>query len=520
MAISQYHCGDYMEPFSWWNEKQKNLMEDAKGFADKNLPKGEEVLWTKKFPSEMLKEIAGKGWFGVAVPEGYGGMNAGVTGVAIIAEEISRIGSALAEAYSVSMFGGVEQLLTFGNEEQKRKWLPKIAKGEIVGAVCITEPFVGSDAASVESTARREGDFYVLNGKKRFITNAGLADIYVVYAKTSEKPEDKSKYQHLTAFLVEKRTPGFSIEKINELSGWCGLPNGFLDFNEVKVPVENVIGQEGAGWKVMMAGLNFERVVYSAAMLGPIREAIRYAVAYAQRRMQFGRPTIDIPTNQSKIADMLAGLHTSRLLVYYAARLLDEQKDAMMEVATAKMFTSETYEKLISDAIMVMGGDGWTRFYPVESYLRDAKVNQIGAGTNDIMRLVIFRGGLKALGKDLKMPQRKLHEKLGVPIAMAEPLSKLEASEDAILKVLAEDYMVNPGLFMTREDLKERLSNVADEKLDQLLKNLESEGLVKLYRDGRGTIALAKATYDGLRKAEPLEKYKWYPDWLDKKFMF
>jgi alkylation response protein AidB-like acyl-CoA dehydrogenase len=494
-------------------------MEDAKIFADKNLPKGEEVFWTKKFPSEMLREIARKGWFGTVIPEEYGGLNAGVTGVAIIAEEISRIGSALAEAYSVSMFGGVEQLLTFGSEEQKRKWLPKIAKG-LVGAVCITEPFVGSDAASVESTARREGNCYVLNGKKRFITNAGLADIYVVYAKTSEKPEDKGKYQHLTAFLVEKGTPGFSVEKINELSGWFGLPNGFLDFNEVKVPAENVIGQEGAGWKVMMAGLNFERIVYSAAMLGPIREAIRYAVAYAQRRLQFGKPTIEIPTNQSKIADMLAGLHTSRLLVYHAARLLDEHKDAMVEAATAKMFTSETYEKLISDAIMVMGGDGWTRFYPVEGYLRDAKVNQIGAGTNDIMRLVIFRGGLKALGKDLKMPQRQIHEKLGVPIATTKALPKLEANEDGVLKALAEDYMVNPGLYMTREDLKERLANVADEKLDQLLKNLESEGLTKLYRDGRGAIALAKATYEGLRKAAPLERYKWYPDWLSKEFTF
>jgi hypothetical protein len=270
----------------------------------------------------------------------------------------------------------------------------------------------------------------------------------------------------------------------------------------------------------MMEGLNFERVVYSAGMLGPIRESIRYAVAYAQRRMQFGKPTAEIPVNQSKIADMLAGLHTSRLLVYHAARLLDEHKDAMVEAATAKLFTSETYERLISDAIMVMGGDGWTRFYPVESYLRDAKVNQIGAGTNDIMRLVIFRGGLKALGKDLKMPRRQIHEKLGVPTSVSEPSTKLKTSEDDLLKVLAQDYCVNPGLYMTKEDLKERLAEAVDEKLDMILRSLESKGLVKLYRDNRGTIALLKATYAGLRKAEPLEKYKWYPDWLNKDFIF
>ncbi len=509
-----------MEPFEWWNEKQRQLAVEAQALAEKNMGKGQEVFWTKKFPLEIFKDVANRGWFGAAIPPQYGGMDAGVSGVAIVAEELSRVGSALAEAYAVSMFGGVEQLLAFGTDEQKRKWLPRIAKGEVVGAVCITEPFVGSDAAGVESIARKAGDSYVLNGKKRFITNAGLADIYIVYARTSAKSEDRSKYQHLTAFLVEKGAPGFSVEKINELSGWIGLPNGFLDFNEVNVPASAVIGQEGTGWKVMMAGLNFERIVYSAAMLGPMRESIRYAVGYAQRRMQFGKPTIDLPTNQSKIAEMFAGLHTSRLLVYHAAHLLDEHKDAMVDAATAKLFTSETYERLISDAIMVMGGDGWTKFYPVETYLRDAKVNQIGAGTNDIMKLVILRGELKALGKDLKMPRRRIHERLGVPVSTDEPLPKLEASEDNALKALAEDYLVNPGLFMSREDLKERLTDSGDEKLDQLLKGLEAKSLVRLYKDGRGTIALAKATYEGLRKAGELDRYKWFPEWLSKEFIF
>ena len=509
-----------MEPFEWWNEKQRQLAVEAQALAEKNMGKGQEVFWTKRFPLEIFKDVASRGWFGAAIPPQYGGMDAGVSGVAIVAEELSRVGSALAEAYAVSMFGGVEQLLAFGTDEQKRKWLPRIAKGEVVGAVCITEPFVGSDAAGVESIARKAGDSYVLNGKKRFITNAGLADIYVVYARTSAKSEDRSKYQHLTAFLVEKGAPGFSVEKINELSGWIGLPNGFLDFNEVNVPASAVIGQEGTGWKVMMAGLNFERIVYSAAMLGPMRESIRYAVGYAQRRMQFGKPTIDLPTNQSKIAEMFAGLHTSRLLVYHAAHLLDEHKDAMVDAATAKLYTSETYERLISDAIMVMGGDGWTKFYPVETYLRDAKVNQIGAGTNDIMKLVILRGELKALGKDLKMPRRRIHERLGVPVSTDEPLPKLEASEDNALKALAEDYLVNPGLFMSREDLKERLTDSGDEKLDQLLKGLEAKSLVRLYKDGRETIALAKATYEGLRKAGELDRYKWFPEWLSKEFIF
>jgi alkylation response protein AidB-like acyl-CoA dehydrogenase len=509
-----------MEPFSWWNEKQKSLMEEARVFAESNLPKGEEVFWTKKFPIDLLKEVAHHGWFGAVIPENYGGIDSGVTGVSIITEELSRVCSALSEAYAVSMFGGVEQLLTFGTEEQKGKWLPKIAKGQVVGAVCITEPSVGSDAAGVETTAKTQADCHVLNGKKRFITNAGLADIYVVYARTSEKPEDKTRYRHLTAFLVEKGTPGFSVEKINELSGWFGLPNGFLDFNQAKVPPENRIGEEGAGWKVMMAGLNFERVVFSAAMLGPMREAIRYAVAYSQRRIQFGKPTVSIPSNQSRIAEMLSGLYASRLLVYNAARLLDEHKDAMVEAATAKMLTSNTYEKLTSDAVQVMGGDGWTRFYPVESYLRDAKVNQIGAGTNQVMELVIFRGGLKTMNKELKMPRRRMHEKLGIPIATNRPLPKIETSEDGLLNALAEDYQVNPGLYMSREDLKERLTEASDEKLDDLLKSIESKDLVKLFRDERGAITLIKATYEGLRHAGPLGQYKWFPDWMNREFIF
>lgn len=495
-------------------------MEEAKAFADRSLPMGEEIFWTKEFPQELVKEVGRRGWFGVVVPPEYGGMGASVTGASIVTEELSRICSALSEAYAVSMFGGVEQLLTFGTEEQKRKWLPRIARGEAIGAVCITEPFVGSDAAGIETVAKREGDGYVLNGKKRFITNAGLADIYVVYARTDEKTEAKAKYQHLTAFLVEKKASGFTVEKINELSGWFGLPNGFLDFNDVRVPAQNCIGPEGAGWKVMMAGLNFERVVYSAGMLGPMRESIRHAVAYAQRRMQFDKPTIDMPSNQAKIAEMLSGLYTSRLLVYYAAHLLDQHKDAMVEAATAKMFASDTFERLISDAVQVMGGDGWTRFYPVESYLRDAKVNQIGAGTNQIMRLVILRGGLKAMSKELTMPNRKIHDKLKVPMSTVEPLTRLDPNEENILRILAEDYVVNPGLYMAREDLKARLKETGDGNLDGILESLDTKGMVRLYRDSKKTIALVKATYDGLRRAGPLEKYKWFPDWLSKDLIF
>jgi len=508
-----------VETYPWWNDKQKKLAEEAKRFADENLPRGEEVAWSREFPAELIKEVAERGWFGAPIPEKYGGTETGVTGCCIIAEELARICSALTGAYSVTMFGGVEQLLKFGNEEQRQRWLPQIAKGKL-GAICITEPSIGSDAAGIETTATREGDAYVMNGKKRFITNAGVADIYCVYARTGEKPEDKARYSHLSAFIVEKGMKGFTVEKINELGGWVGLPNGYLSFDDVRVPLENRLGAEGDGWKVVVDGLNFERNLFAAGMLGPMREAIKYAVGHAQRRLQFGEPTIEFQVNQFKIADMFARLRTARLLTYYSAHLMDLKMDAVMEATLAKLYASEEYERLVIDAQQVMGGDGWTRFYPLETFMRDAKVNQLGAGTSEVMRMVLYRQGIRAMADDIKMPHRELHPKLGVPISTTKPKVVKEADENTVLEMLAEDYRVNPGLYMSRLDMREIFSGVTDEQLNQKLTVLEGKGLVKLYRDRRGNITLAKATYKGLKQAKPAEYYQWYPDWIDKNLLF
>jgi len=509
-----------VEKYPWWNEKQKKLADEAKQFADENIPRGEEIAWTKEFPSDLIKEVGKRGWYGAIVPEELGGIDVGVTGCCIIAEEVARVCSALTDAYAVTMFGGTEQLLAFGNDEQKKRWLPKVAKGGLLGAVCITEPNVGSDAAGIETTAAREGDEYVVNGKKRFISNAGAADIYLVYVRTSNRPEDKAKHKHLSALIIEKGTRGFSVERINELSGWLGFPNGYLDFDDVRVPVENRLANEGDGWKILMDGLNFERTVYSAQILGPMREALRYAVAHSQRRIQFGRPTIDFQVNQFKIADMIAKLKTARLLVYHAAHLMDMKAEAILEATNAKLYASEAFEELVSDAVQVMGGDGWTKFYPVESMSRDAKVNTIAAGSNEVMRIVLYRQGLRAMREELKMPLRRIHEKLKVPISTIKPSTIPEVNEKTVLDLLAEDYRVNSGIHMSREDMKAWLAGVSDDQLDKVLTSLEAKGLVKLYKDRRGAIALAKATYKGLKEAKPLEHYKWFPEWIDKKLLF
>ncbi|UCE95529.1 MAG: acyl-CoA dehydrogenase family protein [Candidatus Bathyarchaeota archaeon] len=501
-----------IESFPWWNEKQKKLAEDARIFSDQNLSKGDEVAWTKDFPSTLLKEVAERGWFGASIPLEFGGTDLGVTGCCIIAEELSRICAALTAAYSVTMFGGVEQLIKFGNEEQKGKWLPKVATG-MLGGICITEPGVGSDAADIETTAELEGDYYIFNGKKRFITNAGIADIYCVYARTSDHREDKAKYQHLSAFIVEKDTPGFSLERINELGGWVGLPNGYLDFEDARVPASSRLGAEGDGWKVLVDGLNFERNLFAAGMLGPMREAIRYAVGHSQRRIQFRKPTIDSEINQFKIADLFARVQTARLLVYHSAHLMDMKADAVMAATNAKLYASEAYEKQLIDAMQVMGGDGWTRFYPVEAFMRDAKVNKLGAGTSEVMRMVLFRQGLRTMAEELKLPHRHVHPTLGIPISTTSLTPYTEISEKSVLKMLAEDYKVNPGLHMTRNDIKELLVGITDEKLDNILTTLEAQGLLKLHRNRKGKITLAKASYKGLRKAKPLDYYKWFPEW-------
>jgi hypothetical protein len=190
------------------------------------------------------------------------------------------------------------------------------------------------------------------------------------------------------------------------------------------------------------------------------------------------------------------------------------KRETVLEAATAKLFASEAYKLLVDDAVQVMGGDGWTRFYPVESFLRDAKVNEMAAGTSEVMRTIIYRTGLRANAKELRIPHRQIHRKLGVPISTTKPKTITEISEKSILELLAEDYRVNPNLYMSREDMKERLADISDEQLDKLLTSLEAKGLALLYKDEQGKITLAKATYKGLKQAKPLEYYKWFPKWM------
>ncbi|MFC1864881.1 acyl-CoA dehydrogenase family protein [Chloroflexota bacterium] len=511
-----------MESYPWWNEAQKKLAEETKKTVDEVLmPSGERSAWKKEFPWEAIKEMGKQGWFGAQIPAKYGGRAEewGVTGAVIILEEAGRAGE-VSVPLTTTMIGGVHQIIHDGNEEQRKRWLPKMAQGELLGAITMTEPYAGSDIAAIETTAVRDGDFYIVNGKKRFQTTMAAADIYMTYVKTSDSPEDKAKYRHLTALVIEKGTPGFTVEKINELMGIDGIYNGYLNFDNAKVPVGNRLNEEGAGWTVMMSGLNVERICAAAPLLGQIRECIRYSVQHMQRRVQFGATTGDITINQLKLADMIWKLNMARLITYYAAYCSDLGKETPLESAMAKLFNSDEGLEIAIEAIQIMGGNGATRFYPVERTMRDMKVNQIAAGTSEVLKLLIYRQGLRNLMPDLKVPPRVIDEELKVPMPPGKPLPKKAVSDEGdVLKVLAENYRINPGLHMTIEDIKELLDG-SDEDLNKYLLILEEKNLAGLYRDRRGKVALARVTYKGLSQANPPEYYKYMPQWADEKDIF
>ena len=503
-----------MDIYPWWTDKHISFEQEVNEFVKEVMPIDEATKWKREFPWEIFEKISEKGYTGAGVPTEFGGMGLGATGACIAAEAFCRM-TGPGRVFVGNMLGGLRQIIEFGTEKQKKHYLPKITKGEL-GAVVITETFAGTDAAAMELFAKQEGDGFVLDGKKRFIVSAGIAQRYLVYARTSDNTEDRKKYRHLTAFVVEKGTPGFSAEKINEIIGFENIQNGVLNFDNVKVPTQNVIGQIGDGWNVLTAGLNFERTLISAQSVGWMRELLRYSVPYSQRRVQFGKPIISFVNNKFKVADLITRLKIARLMTYYTAHLWDLGWDITVESNVAKVFNCEAVMSSSLDAIQIMGGDGLTPFNPPAAIMNLAKVENIAGGTMEACRLVIQRSGTKQMADDIKMPIRSIHDELGVPISSV-PKSKNETTANELLKVLAEDYRVNPGLHMSREDLK-NFVNIEDKALDELLLELEKSGHVILNRDRKG-IALAKATYQGLKHAFPNEHYQWFPHWVKDEYV-
>jgi len=511
-----------MHDFPWWKDSHRRLMADAREYVDEIImPLAEKAIYKKQFPWEAAKEIAKQGWYGATIPERYGGRQNewGVTGACILCEEVGRAG-ALSATYTTSIIGATQQILHDGTEEQRQRWLPKLAKGELLGSITMTEPYAGSDIAAIETTAVRDGEVYVVNGIKRFQTSAAAADLYMTYVKTSEDPKERKKYRHLTGLIIEKGIPGFSVERVNDWLGADGMYNCYLRFDDVRVPAENVIGDEGNGWAVMMRGLNIERVLSAAGPLGGMREAIRYTRQHLERRIQFGQTTGSIPINQFKLADMYSKYQLARLLIYYTAYCADEGRDVPIEAALSKLFCSEAGLEVALEAVQCMGGNGVMKAYPVERIMRDMKINQIAAGTSEVQRLLIYRMGSRLFAEGLKPPIRVIDDELKLPLPIGKPpVPKAVQDEMDVMRVLAESYRVNPGLHMTIADIRQFL-DVTDEALFKHLETLEEKGWISQWINRKGQVELVKPTLTGIKETNPPEYYRFFPDWVPEEDMF
>lgn len=379
-----------------FTEEQQMMRQMVREFAANEIAPFVEHMERGEFPRPILKKMAELGLMGITVPEQYGGAGMDFTSYIIAIHEISKVSATVGVILSVHASVGTNPILYFGTEEQKQKYVPKLASGEYLGAFCLTEPGAGSDAASLKTTAIRDGDHYVLNGSKVFITNGGEADTYIVFARTN--PEEKGS-KGVSAFIVEKHTPGLVIGKDEKKMGLHGSRTVQLSFEDMRVPAENLLGQEGDGFKIAMANLDSGRIGIAAQSLGIAEAALEHATNYAKERIQFGKPIAEQQGVAFKLADMATNVEAAKLLVYRAAFLRSNGMPCGKEAAMAKLFASKTAMENAIEAVQIFGGNGYTEDYPVERLFRDAKVCEIYEGTSEIQRLVISKHLFRGMGK-------------------------------------------------------------------------------------------------------------------------
>jgi butyryl-CoA dehydrogenase len=341
----------------------------------------------ERFDRAIFDQMASLGLTGIPWSEQYGGIGSDYLAYVIAVEELSRVCASTGVTLSAHTSLAGWPIYTFGTEEQKQKYLRSMAEGTKIGAYGLTEPNSGSDAASMRTTAVRDGDHYILNGSKIFITNGGEADIYVVFALT----DPVSKHKGTTAFIIEKDMPGFSVGKKESKLGIRSSLTTEIMFEDCKVPVENMLGEENAGFKIAMQTLDGGRNGIAAQAVGIAQGALDAAVAYAKERHQFGKPIIQQQGIAFKLADMATSVEAARLLTYQAAWLESQGLPYGKQSAMSKLFAGDAAMKVTTEAVQVFGGYGYTRDYPVERYMRDAKITQIYEGTQEVQRLVISR---------------------------------------------------------------------------------------------------------------------------------
>ena len=366
--------------------EQKMIQKMVREFTENEVkPIAAETDRTAQFPAETIDQLFRYGVMGMCVPKEYGGAGADVLSAALAVEELSKYCASTGDIVATHNGLCCDPILANGTEEQKQKYLPMLTTGRHVGAFALTEPNAGSDASKGQTVARLEGDHYVLNGSKIFITNGYVADIFVVFAMT-----DKSKGNHgISAFIVEKSFPGFSVGKHEVKMGLHGSPTAEIVFQDCIVPKENLLGQEGKGFKIAMQTLDGGRIGIAAQALGIAEGAMQEAIDYTKARVQFGKPISKFQNTQFVLADMAVGCEAGRFLIYDAAEKKQNGVRYTKEAAMAKLFCSEHANKTVTKALQALGGYGYTNDYPLERMMRDAKITEIYEGTSEVQRIVI-----------------------------------------------------------------------------------------------------------------------------------
>jgi len=367
-----------------------SIRETASRFAARRIvPIAADIDETNEFPRHLWPEMGELGLHGITVDEEFGGLGLGYLEHVVAMEEVSRASASLGLSYGAHSNLCINQIRRWGTKDQKRRYLPKLISGEHVGSLAMSEAGAGSDVMSMRLKAERRGDHYVLNGTKFWITNAPHADVLVVYAKSGEGGKG------ITTFLIEKGVNGFSVSKKLQKMGMRGSDTAELVFVDCIVPFENVMGTEGRGAKVLMSGLDYERAVLAAGPLGIMQACLDTVLPYVRDRKQFGTPIGSFQLIQAKIADMYVALNSARAYVYAVAKACDAGKTTRFDAAGAILLASENAVKTSLEAIQALGGAGYTKEWPVERLLRDAKLYDIGAGTNEIRRYLMGRELIK-----------------------------------------------------------------------------------------------------------------------------
>ncbi|MFZ1365046.1 MAG: acyl-CoA dehydrogenase family protein [Brachymonas denitrificans] len=369
-------------------QDQEMIREAVRAFAQEQLwPNA--AKWDKEhsFPKEAHKGLAELGAYGICVPEEYGGAGLDYVTLALVLEEIAAGDGGTSTAISVTNCPYNAILMKYGNEAQKQQWLVPAARGDILGAFCLTEPHVGSDASAIRTTAVKEGDEYVINGTKQFITSGKNGQAAVVIAVTDKNAGKKG----LSAFMVNTDNPGWKVASLENKLGQHSSDTAQILFDNCRIPAENLIGQEGEGYKIALSALEGGRIGIASQSVGMARSALDFAVQYAKEREAFGVPIIEHQAVAFRLADCATQLEAARQLIWHAASLRDAGKPCLREAAMAKLFASETAEKVCSVAIQTLGGYGVTADFPVERIYRDVRVCQIYEGTSDVQKIIITR---------------------------------------------------------------------------------------------------------------------------------